>query len=95
MAAAHLVSEALSDTDDHVLDQALDGSQASNVLAAAVPDHELDFGALGGFGDSHIHVDVLDALCRQKKGGRIRRELATHSILLWEYTPCGALLEDP
>ena len=41
----HLVEEALGDTNDHVLDQRLDGPQASNVLAATVVDGEGDLGA--------------------------------------------------
>lgn len=59
---AHLVSEALSHTNDHVLNHALDGSQASNMLATTVPDDKLDFETLCSFGKSDVHVDVFDAL---------------------------------
>lgn len=45
---SHLVEEALCDTDDHVLDQGLDGPEAGNVLSGTVPDGELDFSLLGG-----------------------------------------------
>lgn len=38
----------LRDTDDHVLDQRLDGPQACDVLSGTVPDRELDLVVLGG-----------------------------------------------
>lgn len=38
----------LCNTDDHVLDQRLDGPQACNVLSGTVPDCELDLVVLGG-----------------------------------------------
>lgn len=39
-----LVSEALCDTGDHVLNQRLDSSNASDVLSVSVPHCELDDG---------------------------------------------------
>lgn len=38
----------LRNTNDHVLDQRLDGPQACDVLSGTVPDCELDLVLLGG-----------------------------------------------
>lgn len=63
----HLVGEAVTDTLDHVLDLRADGAEASNVLAATVPDDELDLvdgleGLLRRGEDADRHVDVLRVL---------------------------------
>ncbi len=44
---SHLVKETFCDSDDHVLDEGLDGSETGYVLSATVEDGEGDLGALG------------------------------------------------
>ena len=57
---SHLVEESLGDTDDHVLDERSDGSEAGNVLSASVPDTQGD--RVGLLDELDVHVDVPDVL---------------------------------
>jgi hypothetical protein len=66
--------ETLADTDDHVLDQGLDCSQASDVLAGTVPHDKLDLGRLLRLLDLNIHIDVTDVL-RQRHYIRMWRDI--------------------
>lgn len=58
---AHLVLEALGDTNDHVVDDGADGAQSGDVLAAAVVHLDLD-DILGGLleGDGKVTKILLE-----------------------------------
>lgn len=59
---AHLVLEALGDTDDHVVDDGADGAQSGDILAVAVVDLDRD-GVLGGVAEADSQVaEVSDEL---------------------------------
>lgn len=59
---AHLVLEALGDTDDQVVDEGSDCSESSDVLAVSVVDLDADDTGLGhGEGDRQV-AEVLDEL---------------------------------
>lgn len=59
---AHLVLEALGDTDDHVVDQGADGAEGGDILAGAVVELDVDEGLLGvGEVDCEM-AEVLDEL---------------------------------
>jgi hypothetical protein len=56
---AHLVLETLGDTSDHVVDDGADSTDASNVLAVAVVDNELELLLTNGL---DLHVKVTEVL---------------------------------
>jgi len=62
MYESHLVSEALGDTDEHVVDQGFDGGDGTSLLITTVPhldSDELALHLLGGhFQDFDIECDV-------------------------------------
>ena len=56
----------LGDSDDHVLDEGSDGSEASDVLSSSVPDREGDGVRL--LDELNVHVDVSDVLVKNTSG---------------------------
>lgn len=58
----HLVLETDGNTLDHVSNACLGSSEASGVLAASVPDNELDLVAGGALDEAGIKVHVLERL---------------------------------
>lgn len=75
---AHLVGKAVADALDHVLDLRADRAEAGDVLAAAVPDDELDAvdrleRLLRGGKNADRHVDVLRVL-RASDPGRFEED---------------------
>jgi hypothetical protein len=58
---SHLVLEALGDTNDHVVDKGLDGSQSSDVLSVSVDDSQLDL-SVGNLVEGD--VDVTEVLLK-------------------------------
>ena len=61
---AHLVLEALGDTDDHVVDQGADGAESGNVLASTVVELDVDDIALWvGEVDCQVGEVLLENTC--------------------------------
>ena len=59
---AHLVLEAQCDTLDHVSHGSLGGTEASQVLAATMPNNELELRALGAGDKADVHGHVAQVL---------------------------------
>lgn len=57
----------LGDTGDHVVDQAADGAQASNMLPASLPHGQSNHSGLS-LHHSDIHIDMADILGKSSTG---------------------------
>lgn len=55
---SHLVLEALGDTNDHVVDKGLDGTQSSDVLSVTVEHRELDL-SVGDLVEGDVDVSEV------------------------------------
>lgn len=62
---SHLVLETSGDTDDHVVDEGLDGSQSSDVLSVTIEDGDLDL-LIRDLGEGN--VDVREVLLKGTSG---------------------------
>lgn len=56
---AHLVLEALGDTNDQIVDDGTDGAESGHILAVAVVDLDTDLTLLG---DGEIDSDMAEVL---------------------------------
>lgn len=59
----HLVLETERNTLDHVSHGSLGRTEASEVLAASVPDHKLQLRATGALHKTEIHGHMTEVLC--------------------------------
>jgi hypothetical protein len=65
--STHFVAESLCYTSDHVGNERLDGTQACIVLAAALPDSEVNLVHLSR-NKANVHVNMADILCEGSTG---------------------------
>jgi len=68
----HFVLEALRDSLDEIQNEALDGPQASDVLATALPDGQKNLRVLLAFDELDVHVDMPNILLERPSRARDR-----------------------